>query len=494
MLIGRSSTTAAAGSSGGAAGSGTSVTIAYPSDLESWSPYATIDSATYSRWSNIYEPLVSYAHNQYVPALATSWSVKGTVWTFHLRQGVKFQDGSPFSSADVVYSLNRALHDKTSLVSSHLTAVSKVVAKGPSMVEIDTKSPDAVLLANLTSAFIMSQMTEKKYGSTTAADEHPNGTGPYSFVSWQKGVSFTVKKNPSYWGKEPADMPSEMVFMVIPDPTDAVAALKDGEIDIDPNLPFQDVATMNSGATHVTTVPGVRTMFYAFNVKTPPFNNVKLRQAITSAIDVQSIVKNVLAGEVVPSNGPVPSVITGSDPSMTNPFPYDPARAKQLLAQSGVGSTPITLTTTNGSTPGDSEVSQAIQQELQAIGMNVTLKTDDIATDQADTAAGKLAFYAGDRGNYFDASVFLEQYFEGPADTRTGYDNPQVEKLLTQSDGELDKAARQSQLNQAEQLLMQDAPAVFFGAYNDIYGLSAKIGSWTPSPTEFIQGISIAVK
>ncbi len=474
-------------------GGNTTITIAYPADLESWSPYATISSQTYSRWSNIYEPLVSYANDKYVPVLATSWSVAGNVWTFQLRKGVKFQDGSPFTSADVVYSLNRAANDKTSLMQSHTVAISKVVADGPSAVKIYTKGPNAVLPANLTSVFITSQASQKKYGAN--ADEHPNGTGPYSFVSWVKGATFTVKKNPEYWGKEPASMPGTIVFKIIPDPTDAVAALQNGEIDIDPNLPFQDVTTINNGSsTHVTSVPGVRTMFYGFNVKIPPFNNEKLRQAITSAIDTKSIIKNVLQGEVVSSNGPVPAVIAGSDPTMTNPFPYNPTKAKQLFAESGVGNTPITLVTTNGSTPGDAEVSQAIQQELQAVGMNVTLKTEDIASDQADLAAGKLGFYAGNRGNYFDASVFIEQYFMGPIDKRTGYDNPQLDSLMHTSDGELDQTKRQQELDQAESILMNEAPAVFFGAYNDIYGVSDKIAAWTPNPSEFIQGISISVE
>src|SRR6185437_10570692 len=126
---------------------------------------------------------------------------------------------------------------------SHTAEIKKVVAAGPNVVKFYTDGPNAVLLANLTSVFVTSKATYDKSGAATA-DEHPNGTGPYSFVSWQKGVSFTVKKNPHYWGPEPADMPTEMIFKVIPNPTDAVAALKSGAVDIVPNLPFQDVPTI----------------------------------------------------------------------------------------------------------------------------------------------------------------------------------------------------------------------------------------------------------
>jgi peptide/nickel transport system substrate-binding protein len=469
------------------------ITIAYANDLESWSPYATLNNLTFSRWSNVYETLVSYANGDFQPVLATSWSVAGDVWTFHLRQNVKFQDGSPFTSADVVNSLNRATHDKTSLQSTHMARIASADAVDPSTVKITTKTPDAVLLSDLTSLFITSKATYDKYGPATA-DEHPNGTGPYSFLSWQKGVSFSVKKDNTYWGKEPADMPTQMTFRVIPNPVDAVAALQSGEVDIVTNVPFQDIETLSKGGdTHVVTVPGIRTMFYGFQVTIPPFNNPLVREAITSAIDVPGITKNVLQGELTPMNGPIPASIFGADSDSTNPYPYDPAKAKQLLAQAGAVGDAITLTTTSGTTPADTEVSQAVQQELEAIGLKVTIKTPDFATQGADLEAGKLGFYLGNRGNYFDANVFLSQYFQGGVSKRTGYSNPTVNQLLTEQAAELDKTKRLQLLHQAEELLMKDAPAVFFGAYKDIYGITNRV-SWTPTVDQFIRGVNISVK
>ncbi|HEX6447609.1 MAG TPA: ABC transporter substrate-binding protein [Streptosporangiales bacterium] len=497
VLVAGCSAGAPSGAGGGAGnangkGGGKSITIAYANDIEGWSPYATLNNLTYSRWSNVFEPLVQYADGTYKGVLATSWSTKGAEWTFHLRKGVKFQDGQPFTAADVVHSFNRAKNDKSSLQTAHTAHMRKVTALDDNTVQVTTDGQYAVLLSDITSLFITSKATFDKYGAAKA-DEHPNGTGPYSFVSWQKGVSFTVKKNPHYWGNLPANMPTQMIFRVIPNPVDAVAALQRGEVDIVPSVLFQNVDTISKGkSTHIIAVDGIRTMFYGFQVTMPPFNDLRVRQAITYAIDVPKIIKNVLQNEVTPMNGPVPALVFGSDPHSTNPYPYNPAKAKQLLKEAGAVGKTITLTSTNGTTPGDTETSQTVQEMLQKVGLKVKIVTPDFATQSADLEAGKLGFYLGNRGNYFDANVFLSQYFQGGISKRTGYSNPKVNKLMKEQAAELDPKKRVVLLHQAEAQIMKDAPAVFFGAFRDVYGVTNRI-SWKPSTDEFLRGINVSV-
>lgn len=480
-------------STGGADGASKTVTIAYNTDIEAWSPYAHSSTPTYSRWSNVMEPLVDYdyATKKYIPVLATSWTTEGTKWTFHLRKGVKFQSGNPFTSADVIHSYDRIWHDPDSLQASDFAAVASIDAPDKYTVVITTKAPNAVLLSNMISAFITSKTTFDKYGSGEA-DHHPDGTGPYSFVSWQPGVAMTVKKNPHYWGKLPAGMPGTLVFKLITSPEDAVAALKRGEIDIDTNLPIQDQDSVDTDSTKVIAIDGTRTMFFAFDNEKAPFDDVKVRQAISYAVDVKGIIKNVLGGEATQSHGPIPSAVYGSDPSL-KPYPYDPAKAKKMLTAAGAEGASITLTTTTNRYPNDVEVAQAVQQELQAVGLKVTIATPDFGTFSDAMTAGTLDFYQISRGNYVDAAVLLTQYFQSGVTKRTQYSNPTVDSLLTSQAGELDASKRLADLRKAQALILADAPAVFFGSYKDIYGVTSRVG-WTPSVSEEIKGVDITVK
>lgn len=490
-VAGCSSVPAASSSGGGTSGSST-VTIAYNTDLVSWNPYGQTDSPDYSRWSNILQPLVGYdySNDTYTPVLATSWSQSGDNWTFHLRHNVKFQTGTPFTSADVIFSFDQIKNGAGSLQASNLSAIAKMSAPDPYTVVLTTATPDATLLSNLINTFIISKANYEKYGASQAWF-HPDGTGPYKFVSWQQGVAMTMVKSSDYWGPEPADMPDKLVFRVITSPEDAVAALQRGEVNIDTNVPPQDKSVVTSAGAKYEAIEGDRTMFFAFNSATPPFNNPLVRQAISYAVNVKGIMAGILAGAATEMNGPVPSNVYGSDPSL-KPYPYDPAKAEQMLKQAGAEGDSITLTTTTDRYPDDVQVAQAVQQELDQVGLKVTLATPDFGTFSDELTAGKMAFYQISRGGYVDASDLLIQYFETGVTKRTEYSNPAVDKLLNESNEESNPAKRLTMLHEAEALIMQGAPAVFFGAYTDIYGVTSNV-QWQPNVGEDIDGIDMTV-
>ncbi|HEY0247653.1 MAG TPA: ABC transporter substrate-binding protein [Gryllotalpicola sp.] len=477
-----------------------SITIQYPTDIESMNPYAHSSSVTYSRWSNVMEPLVDYDYStgKYVGVLAESWEDSGTSWTFHLRKGVKFQSGADFTSADVIWSINRMINDPKSLQADHFTGVTSYTAPDDYTVVITTKTPNPTLLLNLPNSLISSKTTYEKYAggddfaNSAKADAHPDGTGPYSFVSYQTGVSLTVKKNPHYWGKLGADTPETMIFKVINSTADAVAALQRGEVDIVQGLSDTDTDTITKNKDKVISVDGTRTMFLAFNPKANPlFADVRVRQAISEAIDVSSITKNIFHGEFTQSADAIPPAIYGA-PKDLKPYKYDPADAKAKLAAAGATGATVQLTTPTGRYPHDVEVAQAVVQYLNDVGLKASVLTPDFATLSSDMSAGKLGFFQISRGGYNDASQLLNQYFRTGDTKRTEYSNSKVDALLNAAQSEPDDTKRLADLQQAQQLIVADAPAVFFGAYKDIYGTTSKI-AWKPDASQEILGKDITV-
>lgn len=474
-------------------GGGATITVSYSTDIESWNPYAHSSTPSYSRWGNMLEPLVTfdYQTRKFVPVLATSWEAKDTTWTFHLRTGVKFHSGAPFTSADVVHSFDRIMKEPESLQGGDLKVVSSIKAPDDQTVVVTTKEPSATLLSSLISRYITSKTTFDKYGAKEA-DHHPDGTGPYQFVRWQPGVDLTVKRFPGYWGQAPSTAPQTIIFRLIASPEDAVAALERGEVDIATGLPIQDVDQVNSGGkAHMEKIDGARTLMFPFNSSRAPFNNAQLRQALSYAVDVKGIIGTILKDAATPMNGVVPRHIYGADDSI-KPYEYNPERAKQILADAGLKGTHIKLSTPTNRYPKDVEVAQAIQQQLQVVGLEVEIATPEFGTLSADMTAGKLDFYQISRGNYVDAAVLLAQYFQTGVTKRTGYSNPEVDKLLDEQAKELDETKRLALLAKAQELIHADAPAIFFGSYTDIYGVSNRV-TWKPGIDESVAGAEISV-
>lgn len=488
---GGSATKSTRGDSGGGP---KTVTVAYSTDLAGWSPYAHSDTPSYSRWANVFEPLLTYDSKakKYVPVLATDWKVDGTKWTFHLRHDVKFQSGNPFTSADVVHTFNRIKTDPDSLQAANLDAIASTEAPDDHTVVVTTKRPNATLISQLINTYISGKASYDKWGKAEA-DKHPDGTGPYSFVSWQPGVALTMNKNPNYWNKavEPAGMPDKLVFKVITSPEDAVAALQRGEVDIDVGVPVQDKETVENGGAKFESIAGNRTLFFAFNNTRAPMNNKLVRQAISYAVDTKGIIDSILKGAATQTNGLLPAGVYGANTELT-PYPHDPEKAKQMLAQAGATGAQITLTTPTNRYPSDTEVAQAVQQQLEAVGLKVAVKTPDFGTFSADLTAGKMDFYQISRGGFVDAAALLTQYFQSGITKRTQYSNPAVDDLLTQQAAELDETKRLAELRQAQALIFQDAPAVFFGSYNDIYGVAKRV-TWQPNVLEQVKGIDMTV-
>jgi peptide/nickel transport system substrate-binding protein len=295
-----------------------------------------------------------------VPSLATSWEqVNATTWRFHLRKGVKFHDGTPFTADDVVFSIERA-----QLPSSNFKTFANAIGKPRRVddltVEIATPGPAPILLEYVNTIMIMSRAWAMKHGAArpqefknaedTFASRNANGTGPFRFVSWEPEVKTVLRKNPDWWGIAAGRFEGnvdEIVYRPIKSDATRMAALVSGEIDFVLDPPLQDIARLKSNPL-VTIVEGpenrviflvmeqVRDELRYSSVKGKnPLRDPLVRQALYAAIDVEAIRSQVMRGQSLPTGSMVPAKVRS--PASTEPrlLPYDPAHAKKLLAQAG---------------------------------------------------------------------------------------------------------------------------------------------------------------
>jgi peptide/nickel transport system substrate-binding protein len=480
----------------GASGGKHILTVGNATDMLSMNPYAHSESTQYGRWAHIYEPLdrEDPKTGQFQGVLAESWSNPDhNTWDFKMRQGVKFHDGSELTADDVVFSYTRMRTDKDSKQGDVFSNVDAIEAPDKYTVRIHTKTPDAAFYTRLAQRYISNKAHFDKLGAE-AADKAPDGTGPFKFKEWVPGQRFVIEKNPDYWG---ADKPywDEVVFRPIPEAEVRVTSLLNGETQIVEQVPPQDVERVQ-GASNVTTAPyrNNRLMFVALNPPlAEPLQNEKVRQAIAYAIDKDAIIKNVLQGKAYRLDQPIGEGILSYDDKYQYPFPYDPAKAKQLLSEAGYpnGFT-IDFYSPVNRYPKDKDISTAITGMLAQIGIKTNLKTPEWATFQDEYVKGKYPMYLIGRGDVVDPSEYLEQYFMTGVTKRLQFSNPDVDAALKAQQQEFDPQKRLELLRKAEQLIVQQAPSVFLLQYQDAYGIAKNLNfeprgdemlfAWTVTP------------
>lgn len=330
----------------------------------------------------LYDRLINFDPETLAPApgLATAWTyTEPQVLTLTLREGVTFQDGTPFDAAAVKFNLDRAISLPKSTVKTDLGGIKSVEVVSPREVKINLNKPDAALV--LTPAdragMMVSPAAVGKWGD--AYGQHPVGTGPFNFVEYAPGDRMVVARNANYWQK---DQPSldRITFRYFTDQQTATNALKARETDLQLNVPAADVAPLKAVSDlDVVSRASLLTEGCYFNFSREPFSNVVARQAIASAIDRQALSNLLTFGLAVPTSQVFPNGYWATDANLANPFPFDAAKAKALLAEAGH---PNGLEIKGIAFQGTSEVrkAQIIQEQLKAVGVNMTLDVTDIPT------------------------------------------------------------------------------------------------------------------
>lgn len=310
------------------------------------------------------------------PELATSWDrLDALTWRLHLRRGVSFTNGEPFTAAAVKYSIESQAASRGS-VHTYLSNVATVRIVDEFTVDLVTREPDAMTLRNLTAVYVY----PPEYGRTagTAFSSRPIGTGPFTFVDWKKGESVTLQANRRYWNTSlwregpPLDT---VVFRVCPDPSTRLAMLLSGEVDLVDNL-SPDMLARLKGQPHVrvTSFPGYKRMFLHVDARpgsAPPLDDVRVRRALNYAIDRNAIIETLLSGQAAPYTHFIQEGLTDA-PEPLAAYGLDRARAKALLAEAGAGGGfSVDLFTPAGAYMKDKEAAEAIQAQLAEVGVRV---------------------------------------------------------------------------------------------------------------------------
>jgi len=469
------------------------ITIYHSSVADSLNPYNHSSSPIYGQWQHIMEPLVEYDYDrkEYVGILAESWDFDGKNWMFVLRKGIKFHNGASLTSKDVAFSVNRIKTDKDSLQRSNFKDVSEIQTPDDHRVIFSMKRPLAVFLDRLENRFVLSKVAAEKYGDQL--DQHPIGTGPYKYVSYQRGGNFVFTRNDDYWGGKAAI--KEVIFRKVTEDAARLAALEAGQADIINNVPIHEMTRLSRHPrVKVEKVQGLRMFFLALNPAHKPFDNKLVRLAANHAIDPYSIVKNIFdeAGFVI--DGPVADHIIGADPQLKR-YPYDPKKARELLAQAGYpDGVDVQFYYSPGRYPKDREACQVIAAQMAKAGFRVKIVSQEWAIfwGKEGVNGGKLPFYYIGRGSLTDADTVYDQYFRTGTTRRVIYSNPEFDRLIVEEQKTADHKKRVALLQQAGKILMEDVPFVPLYHLADLYGVAKNV-VWKPRPDEKVLAFNMKV-
>ena len=376
---------------------------------------------------------------RWTPALAESWrQVDPLTWEFKLRHGVTFQDGSPFTAADVAATIERvpSVANNPSPYTPNLRTVASVEAVDPFTVRIRTDRPNPTLPGQFTNIFIVSAHLAKEPAEASSS-RIAVGTGPYRLVSFRYGEGMTLERYDGYWGTKPAYQ--HVQVRVISNDGAREAALLAGDIDLMENVPPDDVARLRANAAvSVFARPADRVVFLAPNTGAEtlpllqdkegkplagnPLRDVRVRQAISAAIDRAALVDRVLSGQGVPSMEVVPEGFLGYAPGVAVPK-GDPAGARRLLAAAGFpDGFKMTLACTNDRYVNDGRICQALAQMLSRGGIATAVETEPGSMFMANTRTGKnqmpLLLNAISLSSLRDVAYILALVAHSPDDAR----------------------------------------------------------------------------
>lgn len=456
--------------------------VAQSSDADTLDPQMQGKMPDMNILINMFDTLVTRnANNQLAPDLATSWkALNSTTWQFTLRRGVKFQDGEPFNASVVKYSIDRLLNPATKSPIVELQGhVKEVKVVNPYTVDFITIGPDPILPNKLTlfDGVMVPPKYIQQHGSTYFSN-HPIGTGPFEFVSWQKDNQVVMKANPTYW--RGVSKIKNLIFKDIPNPADMVAALKTGEIDIATGL-TSDMAAQLKGTSNVRVVSssGIRTYYVDINTtQAGPLANTSVRQAMNYAVDVNGIIGAIFGGDAQRTATLVPRQNFGFD-SKVQPYSFNLTKAKQLMAKAGYANG--FTTELDAETP-DAEAAQAIAGQLAQIGIKVQVNVMDPNTFTEELLANKLAplYYIGNTGWTMDAESNFQSYLK--SDRRYNHwKNPTVDKLVDQEELNIAPEKRLQAFDQLQKILIENAPFIYLYQTDNVYGMTNRV-HWTPNP------------
>ncbi|MEW6524281.1 MAG: ABC transporter substrate-binding protein [Bacillota bacterium] len=443
------------------------IVLAMNTEIRTLDPHKSNDGPSILTWNFIYNTLVDLdiAKGTIVPALAESWTHPDeTTIRFNLRRGVKFHDGTELKASDVVFSIKRLIDPATASPAAYLlNVISEVKADDDYTVTVKLKNPFSPIMFHFShpAASIVPEAAVKALGEDFA--RKPVGSGPFKFVDHVKGDRVEFARFEGYWGGAP--VPEKVTVRIIPEPSTQVAELEAGGVHLAFNIPTHEVARLqDTKGIEVLTVMGWSISGFTFNLQRQPFGDVRVRQALNYALDKEAIVEHVERGLGIPAAQILSPVVFGYDPDL-KPYPYDVAKAKQLLAEAGYPNgfqTRLLVWNIERFV----RFAEAVQAQLAKVGVDAKLDIIEFGT-ALDMA------YRGD----FDISIMgwgtptldgdytmyalMHSDNWGPAGNWGFYRNDEVDRLIVEARTTTDIKVREAAYHRASALILQDAPWIF---------------------------------
>jgi peptide/nickel transport system substrate-binding protein len=474
----------------------------YGAEAVNLDPGNAIDRPSFDVIQNLYDGLVEIDQTGAIqPALATEWTISedNLTWTFTLREGITFHDGTPFDAAAVKSNFDRILDPANALATlgQWEPTIAAVNAVSDLVVEIVTKAPAGGLLDLLASGYgaILSPAAVETFG--TEISRNPVGTGPFAFGSWEQGERIVLTKNASYWGGAPAI--DELEFRLITEDSSRILALEAGDVDVIANVSAQNIPVLrdNDGLV-VIQQPTYRLFYWAFNNTKPVFGDKRVRQAFNYLIDRQTLVDAVLQGVGVPADAPIPPTVVGYAPIGT--YTYDPDKGKALLAEASFPSDWEGVAyLTEGRYYMDRQVGEAIQGMLSEAGVNVSVEVLEwgafidavwVATADSELAQkrdfAQTAFGTADPGQTFRSTLF-STYWPTTGYNEALFADPDVDAAILAVEQAVAPEERAAAIGDLSAKIFEAAPWIFSHFEQQVVGHQASITGVEVLPTEIIR-------
>ncbi len=481
-------------------------------DSVSLDPIQVTDGESLKVTHQIYEGLLDYApgSTEVVPVLATEWeaSPDGLEWTFKLRQGVKFHDGTDFNAEAVKINFYRWRNTSDPLhvggefpYYSYMFGGFDEASNIQDVIVVDDYTVKFVL-KNIQASFLQDiAMVPFAIASPKALQEnperlkdHPVGTGPFRFVSWTKGDRIVLEANPDYWGGKPAI--DRLIYRSIPDNNARLVALQAGELDVMDGVEPAFLPTIQAtGQFDIIERPPMNIGYLAFNTQKPPFDNVLIRRAINHAINKEELNTAFYGGMGIPAVSPLPPSVWGHNPNVPK-YEYDPEKAKELLAQAGYGpDNPLktelwAMPVPRPYMPQPERIGVAIQNYLREVGIEAEIVTYEWGTYLEKTGMGEhtmaLLGWTGDNGdpdNFLYVLLDKDNAVTPDAGNIAFYVNDEVHDLLIRARQTTDQAERTRLYEEAQVKIMEDAPWVPLMHTRVPIAVRKGITGYVPNPT-----------
>ncbi|WP_024822058.1 MULTISPECIES: ABC transporter substrate-binding protein [Aminobacterium] len=478
------------GMSSGALAAKDTLVVANMYDAKSLDPHVTPDVGSAHIMVQIYETLLKTDDKgEIVPSLAESYEkIDDRTYRFHLREGVKFHNGEELKASDVAFTFHRAIEiGKTiGFIVGNIDPASIKVEDDYTIV-MGTKTPDTSFLACLThfgGGCILNEKAVNEAGDDYGT--HPVGTGPYKFVDWQKGDRITLTRFDEYWGTKPAI--KDVVVRAITEQTNRTIELESGGVDIAYAIPPLDIRRIEENSKlKLIRVPDVSVQYMGFNCSKKPFSDVRVRQAITMALDLEKLNKAVYRGIGGPAYGPIPPRLRYFNTNLSI-LKYDPERAKELLAEAGYPEGFKASIWTNDRKE-RIDIATIAQSMLAKVGITVDIQVmewgaylDKLSEKQHDMYLMGWSTPIPDP-DYAVYGIFHSSQIKGM--NKSVYSNPKADELMDRGRTLPDGDERRAIYEELQTLLVQEAPWVFVHNGEEVVGTSKNVKGFVADPAGY---------